>query len=43
VVACVDDSAAKGGDLVAQRWDGETTLRDDHFVAYPGEAPASSE
>jgi hypothetical protein len=42
VAACVDYSAAKGGDLVAYRWDGETTLRDDHFVAYSGEVPASS-
>jgi hypothetical protein len=38
VSACVDHSAAKGGDLVAYRWEGETTLRDDHFVAHPGEA-----
>lgn len=38
VVACVDYSAGKGEDLVAYRWEGEPMLRDDHFVAYPGEA-----
>jgi hypothetical protein len=32
-VACVDYSAGKGGDLVAYRWSGETTLRDEHFVS----------
>ena len=35
-IACVDYSAGKGGDLVAYRWSGETVLRDDHFVSYPG-------
>ena len=31
-VACVDYSIAKGGKLVAYRWDGEQTLRDEGFV-----------
>ena len=31
-VACVDYSAGKGGPLVAYRWDGESVLRDAHFV-----------
>jgi hypothetical protein len=30
--ACVDYSAAKGGSLVAYRWQGEDALRADHFV-----------
>jgi hypothetical protein len=33
--ACVDFSADKGGPLVAYRWDGEDTLSDDKYVAYP--------
>ena len=32
-VACVDYSAAKGGPLVAYRWDGEQELDERHFVA----------
>jgi Calcineurin-like phosphoesterase len=35
-IACVDYSAGKGGDLVAYRWSGEATLRDDRFVSFPG-------
>lgn len=31
-VACVDYSMGKGGFLVAYRWNGEQTLRDDNFV-----------
>jgi hypothetical protein len=31
--ACVDFSAVKGGDLVAYRWNGESTLTSDNFVA----------
>jgi len=30
-VACVDYSVAKGGKLVAYRWDGETALSKDKF------------
>jgi hypothetical protein len=30
-LACVDYSAAKGGPLVAYRWDGETSLTESHF------------
>jgi hypothetical protein len=30
-LACVDYSAAKGGPLVAYRWDGETNLNANHF------------
>jgi hypothetical protein len=33
--ACVDFSAGRGGPLVAYRWDGEDTLSDDKYVAYP--------
>ncbi len=32
-VACLDWSAAKGGPLVAYRWDGESELADDRLVA----------
>ncbi len=32
-LACLDWSAAKGGPLVAYRWDGESELRDDRLVA----------
>lgn len=32
-VACLDWSAAKGGPLVAYRWDGESELSDDRLVA----------
>ena len=32
-LACVDYSAAKGGPLVAYRWDGETNLTAGHFVS----------
>lgn len=32
-VACLDWSAAKGGPLVAYRWDGEHELQHDHLVA----------
>jgi hypothetical protein len=32
-VACLDWSAARGGPLVAYRWEGEDVLRDDHLVA----------
>ncbi len=35
-VACVDYSAAKGGPLVAYRWDGEQELDARHFVAAGG-------
>ncbi len=31
-VACLDYSVAKGGFLCAYRWDGEPTLRNEHFV-----------
>jgi hypothetical protein len=31
----VDFSAGRGGPLVAYRWDGEDTLSDDKYVAYP--------
>jgi len=31
--ACLDYSVAKGGPLVAYRWQGESVLSDDHFVA----------
>jgi hypothetical protein len=33
--ACVDFSAGRGGPLVAYHWDGEDTLSDDKYVAYP--------
>lgn len=33
--ACVDFSAGKGGPLVAYRWDGEPTLSDEKYVAFP--------
>jgi hypothetical protein len=36
-VACVDYSAAKGGDLVAYRWEGEATLDAARFVSVGGE------
>lgn len=39
-VACLDYSVARGGDLVAYRWDGEPALRADKFVTIPGEAPS---
>lgn len=35
-VACLDWSAAKDGPLVAYRWDGESELSDDKFVAVGG-------
>ncbi|MEC7567061.1 MAG: metallophosphoesterase [Planctomycetota bacterium] len=31
-VACLDYSVAKDGILVGYRWDGESTINDDHFV-----------
>lgn len=34
--SCLDYSAAAGGPLVAYRWEGETTLSDDHLVAFGG-------
>jgi len=34
--ACVDFSAVKGGDLVAYRWDGETTIEADHYFHVAG-------
>lgn len=34
--ASVDFSAAKGGPLVAYRWDGESTLTDANYMEYPG-------
>ena len=33
--ACVDFSAVKGGPLVAYRWDGETEVLPNNYVAYP--------
>ena len=33
LVACVDYSVAKGGKLAAYRWNGESVLRREHFVA----------
>jgi len=30
-ICCLDYSVAKGGRLVAYRWEGEKTLRNDHF------------
>jgi hypothetical protein len=30
-ICCLDYSVANGGSLVAYRWDGENTLRNDHF------------
>lgn len=33
-LACLDYSAAKGGPLVAYRWDGEQSLSDDKFVGF---------
>jgi len=35
-VACIDYSVARGGDLVAYRWDGEPTLQHDRFVVVAG-------
>lgn len=35
-VACLDWSAAKGGPLVAYRWDGEAELQHQHLVAVGG-------
>ena len=36
-LACVDYSVARGGPLVAYRWDdGDNTLSSDRFVRYPG-------
>lgn len=35
-VACLDWSAAKGGPLVAYRWDGEAELQHEHLVAVGG-------
>ena len=35
-VACLDWSAAKGGPLVAYRWDGEAELQHQHMVAVRG-------
>jgi hypothetical protein len=35
--ACVDYSAGKDGPLVAYRWDGETELRNAHFISYEGD------
>ncbi|MDP1526996.1 MAG: metallophosphoesterase [Rhodocyclaceae bacterium] len=35
-VACLDWSVAKGGPLVAYRWDGEDELHDENFVMYGG-------
>ena len=32
-VACLDFSVAKGGDLTAYRWDGETVLQPEKFVS----------
>jgi hypothetical protein len=32
-IACVDYSAAKGGDLMAYCWDGESDLSDDRFFS----------
>jgi len=32
-VACVDYSVAKGGPMVAYRWDGESDLADSNFIA----------
>lgn len=37
-VACLDWSAAKGGPLVAYRWDGEAELRHENLVAMRGDA-----
>jgi hypothetical protein len=37
-VACLDWSAARGGPLVAYRWDGEAALDDGKLVAVGGEA-----
>ncbi len=34
-VACLDYSVAKDGLLCAYRWDGETSLHDDHFIWTP--------
>jgi aryl carrier-like protein len=39
-VACLDWSAAKGGPLVAYRWDGEDELRDQALVAVGADAEA---
>lgn len=36
-LACLDWSAAKGGPLVAYRWDGEPDLQASHLVAVSGE------
>lgn len=33
-VACLDHSAAKDGPLVAYRWQGETSLRAEHYVTH---------
>jgi Calcineurin-like phosphoesterase len=35
--ACVDYSAGAGGPLVAYRWNGESRLRNEGFVAFPGD------
>jgi hypothetical protein len=35
-IACLDYSVAKGGELVAYRWDGEQQLRRENFVAVAG-------
>ena len=32
-VACVDYSVAKGGKLVAYRWDGESVLSEQNFIS----------
>lgn len=34
-VVCLDYSIAKGGNLVAYRWNGETRLNNTHFVSVP--------
>jgi hypothetical protein len=43
-VACLDFSAAKGGDMTAFRWDGESTLLAEKFVSVPNKSwPAHSQ
>ncbi len=36
---CLDCSVAKGGHLVAYRWNGERTLHPDGFEAVPAQSP----
>lgn len=38
-VACLDFSVANGGDLVAYRWDGESSLGNEKFVSVPATSP----